>query len=207
MTLPAPTYDLVLLLDAEAEEQAHARILGEAREAIRAQGELLRDDAWGDRALTYQIDHKATAKYHLMQFHATAPELLEKLDRSLRIADEVVRFRIVKLKPGTPEAPHTPPAAGEAGAAVESAAGAPPAAAAAPAEAPAESQAIAEATQPAESQAIAEATQPAEPPQDASAPGAPSAPSPSASRPEGLEPARGPMGPEPATVLRLGEAG
>ncbi len=105
MTLPAPTYDLVLLLDAEADEQAHTRILGEAREAIKAEGELLRDDTWGDRALTYPIDHKTTARYHLLQFHATTPGLLERLDRSLRFADEVVRFRVVKLKPGTPAAP------------------------------------------------------------------------------------------------------
>jgi small subunit ribosomal protein S6 len=105
MTLPAPTYDLVLLLDAEADAQAHTRILGEAREAIKAEGELLRDDTWGDRALTYPIDHKTTARYHLLQFHATTPGLLERLDRSLRFADEVVRFRVVKLKPGTPEAP------------------------------------------------------------------------------------------------------
>ncbi|HEV3322173.1 MAG TPA: 30S ribosomal protein S6 [Solirubrobacteraceae bacterium] len=105
MTLPAPTYDLVLLLDAEAEEPARAKILADAREAIAAQGELLRDDDWGDRALTYPIAHKATAKYHLLQFHAGSPELLSGLDRTLRIADEVVRFRIVKLKPGTPDAP------------------------------------------------------------------------------------------------------
>ena len=105
MTLPAPTYDLVLLLDPEAEEPARAKILADAREAIAAQGELLRDDDWGDRALTYPIAHKATAKYHLLQFHAGSPELLSGLDRTLRIADEVVRFRIVKLKPGTPEAP------------------------------------------------------------------------------------------------------
>ena len=105
MTLPAPTYDLVLLLDAEAEEPARAKILADAREAIAAQGELLRDDEWGDRALTYPIAHKATAKYHLLQFHAGTPELLHGLDRTLRIADEVVRFRIVKLKPGTPDAP------------------------------------------------------------------------------------------------------
>jgi small subunit ribosomal protein S6 len=105
VTLPAPTYDLVLLLDAEADEQAHTRILGEAREAIKAEGELLRDDTWGDRALTYPIDHKTTARYHLLQFHATTPGLLERLDRSLRFADEVVRFRVVKLKPGTPAAP------------------------------------------------------------------------------------------------------
>jgi small subunit ribosomal protein S6 len=105
MTLSAPTYDLVLLLDAEAQEPARAKILEDAREAIAAQGELLRDDEWGDRALTYPIAHKATAKYHLLQFHAATPELLRSLDRTLRIADEVVRFRIVKLKPGTPAAP------------------------------------------------------------------------------------------------------
>jgi small subunit ribosomal protein S6 len=105
MTLPAPTYDLVLLLDSEAEEPARAKILTDAREAIAAQGELLRDDAWGERALTYPIAHKATAKYHLLQFHAGSTELLSGLDRTLRIADEVVRFRIVKLKPGTPAAP------------------------------------------------------------------------------------------------------
>jgi len=105
MTLPAPTYDLVLLLDTEAEEPAREKILAEAREAIATQGELLRDDAWGERALTYPIAHKATAKYHLLQFHASTPELLAGLDRTLRIADEVVRFRIVKLKPGTPDAP------------------------------------------------------------------------------------------------------
>jgi small subunit ribosomal protein S6 len=105
MTLPAPTYDLVLLLDTEAEADARAKIVADASAAIAAQGELLRHDVWGDRALTYPIEHKTTAEYHLLQFHASTPELLRGLDRSLRIADGVVRFRIVKLKPGTPAAP------------------------------------------------------------------------------------------------------
>jgi small subunit ribosomal protein S6 len=105
MTLPAPTYDLVLMLDTEAQEDARAKILAEASEAIAAQGELLRHDVWGERALTYQIDHKSTAEYHLLQFHAATPELLRGLDRTLRITDGIIRFRIVKLKPGTPAAP------------------------------------------------------------------------------------------------------
>ncbi len=105
MTLPAPTYDLVLLLDVEVEEQARAKILADASTAIGEQGELLRHDRWGRRELTYPIDHKTAAEYHLLQFHAGSPELLKGLDRSLRIADEVIRFRIVKLKPGTPDAP------------------------------------------------------------------------------------------------------
>jgi small subunit ribosomal protein S6 len=104
MTLPAPTYDLVLMLDPQAEETTRAQIVAGARKAIEAQGELLRHDEWGDRALAYPIDHKSSAEYHLLQFHAT-PELLDTLNRTLPIADEVVRFRVVKLAPGTPDAP------------------------------------------------------------------------------------------------------
>jgi small subunit ribosomal protein S6 len=100
-----PTYDLVLLLDQSVEESARTKIVADAREAISAQGELLRHDEWGERVLTYPIDHKASAEYHLMQFHASTPELLHGLDRTLKITDGVIRFRIVKLKPGTPAAP------------------------------------------------------------------------------------------------------
>jgi small subunit ribosomal protein S6 len=116
MTLPAPTYDLVLLLDPQAEETVRARILAEAQATIEAQGELLRHDEWGDRTLSYPIDRKAVAEYHLLQFHARAPELLGVLDRSLRIADGILRFRIVKLKPGVAAAPdmRTAPPSGAA---------------------------------------------------------------------------------------------
>jgi small subunit ribosomal protein S6 len=105
MPAQAPTYDLVLLLDPEADEQARARPLADAQAAIEAHGELLRHDEWGSRALSYAIHRRAAAQYHLLQFHAGNPELLRTLDRSLRIADEVLRFRIIKLRPGVPEAP------------------------------------------------------------------------------------------------------
>jgi small subunit ribosomal protein S6 len=109
MTLPAPTYDLILMLDMQADAPARAKVVADARAAIEAQGELLRHDEWGERALAYPIDHKTAAEYHLLQFHSATPELLSGLERSLRITDGVVRFRIVKLKPGTPEAPDMRP--------------------------------------------------------------------------------------------------
>jgi len=112
MTLPAPTYDLVLLLDARVEEGVRAQILEDTRAAIAAGGELLREDDWGDRALAYPIERHADAEYRLLQFHAGTPQLLSDLDRTLRITDGVLRFRIVKLKPGTPEAPDMPATAG-----------------------------------------------------------------------------------------------
>jgi small subunit ribosomal protein S6 len=105
MTLPAPTYDLVVLLDPQAEDAARAKLVADARATIEAQGELLRHDEWGTRTLAYPINRKTVAEYHLLQFHAGKPELLSTLERSLRIADDIMRFRIVKLKPGVPDAP------------------------------------------------------------------------------------------------------
>jgi len=105
MTLPAPTYDLVLLLDTQVEEDVRAKIVADAREAISKQGELVRHDEWGERPLAYPIDKTKSAEYHLLQFHASTPELIAGLNRTLRITDGIIRFRINKLAPGTPEAP------------------------------------------------------------------------------------------------------
>jgi small subunit ribosomal protein S6 len=105
MAKQAPTYDLVLLLDQRAQPDARAKVLTDARAAIEAKGKLVNDADWGDRTLTYPIGGSADAHYHLLQFHADTPELLSELDRTLRITDEVVRFRIVKLAPGVPEPP------------------------------------------------------------------------------------------------------
>jgi small subunit ribosomal protein S6 len=110
MTLPAPTYDLVLLLDPATEEATRKKIVADARATIEGAGEFLRHDEWGDRTLAYPIDKKAVAEYHLLQFHAGTPELLQTLDRTLRIIDDILRFRIIKLKPGVPEAPQAPAA-------------------------------------------------------------------------------------------------
>ncbi len=111
MTLSAPIYDLVLLLDPQVEETVRAKIVADVKAAIEAKGELVNYDEWGERALAYQIDHKATAEYHLLQFHATAAQLIAELNRTLPITDGVIRFRINKLKPGTPAAPDMSPGA------------------------------------------------------------------------------------------------
>jgi len=106
MAKPAPTYDLMLLLDPQAEDDRRRKILDDVRALVARDGEVTNEQDWGQRPMAYEIRHKAQAEYHLLQFHANR-RLLEELHRTLRITDGVTRFRIIKLAPGTP-APQEP---------------------------------------------------------------------------------------------------
>ena len=103
-----PLYDLVLMLDTNAEDARRAEILKNVQDLVSKTGEIVNEQDWGPRAMAFEIRHKKDAEYHLLQFHGT-PDLLGQLDRSLRITDEVVRFRVIKLAPGTPAPPESRP--------------------------------------------------------------------------------------------------
>ena len=100
MAASKPIYDLILLLDLGAEDEVRAKIIADARAAISADGELVGDQAWGTRALAYEIDHREQAEYHLLQFSGP-PSLIAGLEHTLRITDGVVRHRVIKLPPGS----------------------------------------------------------------------------------------------------------
>lgn len=102
-------YDLVLMLSLQSDDEARAKIVADAEAAIAAAGGTVsRNQSWGRRPTTFRIRHEPEAEYHLLQF--TGPtSLLDSLSHTLRIADEVLRFRIIKVIPGTPDAPATPP--------------------------------------------------------------------------------------------------
>lgn len=102
-------YDLVLLLSIGADEETRTKLVADAELMIAtAGGSVTHKQAWGQRPTTYQINHETEADYHLLQF--TGPtSLLESLSHTLRIADPVLRFRIIKVAPGTPDAPEGAP--------------------------------------------------------------------------------------------------
>jgi small subunit ribosomal protein S6 len=102
-------YDLVLLLSLDSEDTARAKVLSDVESAIGAGGgSISRNQDWGRRPTTFRINHQGEAEYHLLQFTGP-PSLLESLSHYLRIADEVLRFRIIKVLPGTPDAPDSAP--------------------------------------------------------------------------------------------------
>jgi small subunit ribosomal protein S6 len=119
MAREAPIYDLTLLLDPEAEDERREKILADVEGLIdRHGGTLLGRHDWGVRQAAFEIRKKAEADYHLVQFYATN-DVLEALDHTLKITDGVQRFRVIKLRPGTPEPPDLRTAAAGATAGTE----------------------------------------------------------------------------------------
>ena len=85
----------MLILPPEADESVVSgaldritRIVGEAGGAV---GNV---DRWGRRRLAFEIEHQSEGYYVVVEFTAE-PEVLTELERSLHLADEVLRFKIV----------------------------------------------------------------------------------------------------------------
>jgi small subunit ribosomal protein S6 len=94
-----------VLLDGDVEDDQRTRILADIETMIAdAGGTIVSAHDWGRRKMEFEIRHKPEAEYHLIQFQGSR-ELLERLERTLRITDAVLRHRVIKLKPGTPEPP------------------------------------------------------------------------------------------------------
>ena len=53
-------------------------------------------DRWGRRRFAYEIDHKSEGYYVVWELTGDGADL-EGLERSLRLADEVVRHKLVRL--------------------------------------------------------------------------------------------------------------
>jgi small subunit ribosomal protein S6 len=94
-------YELVLMLDPEATDEAREKLAGDVKQAIEGAGTLARADVWGVRKLAYEIRQRNEADYRYYRFEGE-PALLERLDHNLKIADGVLRFRIFKVDPDAP---------------------------------------------------------------------------------------------------------
>jgi small subunit ribosomal protein S6 len=99
----------MLVLSTTVEEEERAKIVSDVESQITGGGGVLeRNDDWRTRTLAYEIRHQKEGEYHLLQFTGP-PALLDSLSHSLRINDSVLRFRIIKVRPGTPPPPDAAP--------------------------------------------------------------------------------------------------
>jgi small subunit ribosomal protein S6 len=103
----ARRYDLMLLVDASAPDERQQAIVGEVERMIESGGAVVGSYDWGTRKITFEIDHRPEATYHLFQFEGETA-LLDRLNHSLKIMDGLLRYRIVRQAPGAPAVPPRP---------------------------------------------------------------------------------------------------
>jgi small subunit ribosomal protein S6 len=89
-------YEIMVIVDPEADEEKSGQVVERIKGILSDhQGEVASVDAWGRRKLAYEIDRKAEGQYFVVSFQAESSALAE-LDRVLSLADEVMRFKIVR---------------------------------------------------------------------------------------------------------------
>ena len=59
-------------------------------------GGLAKTDKWGKRRFAYEINHKTEGHYVVLEM-TTGQVNMEPLERSLRLSDEVVRHKLIRL--------------------------------------------------------------------------------------------------------------
>ncbi len=181
-------YELVYVMNPDAGEEAVNGLHAQVEEIVTTRGgQIDKTDNWGRRRLAYEIDRHKEGTY-VLELFTGAGELVSELDRRLKVADNILRYLIVRVDEDLRKAEHArsrrqarrqrrreargltaEPAAAETPAAAPAPGAAPAAAAAAPAATATETPAPAADTAP----AAAAAETPAETPAPAAeAPGA-----------------------------------
>lgn len=92
------SYELMLMLSAEAEAERQKEILDRVKKtATDGGGSVAKVDEWGKKRLAYEINHLREAYYFVITL--TVPsDVLDEITRVLKITDEVVRYMPVVLK-------------------------------------------------------------------------------------------------------------
>jgi len=85
----------MLILPPEADESVVSGALDRiTRIVAEAGGGVGNVDRWGRRRLAFEIDRQNEGYYVVVQFTAE-PGTIEELERTLHLADDVLRFKIV----------------------------------------------------------------------------------------------------------------
>lgn len=89
-------YELMIIFEANLEESTIDQMLNRVGEVVGGHATVATTEKWGKRRFAYPIEHRWEGFYTVQQL-VGAPAFTDDLDRFLRLADEVVRHKLVCL--------------------------------------------------------------------------------------------------------------
>lgn len=91
-------YELMVIIDGDAEEGTAETFRNRIAESVAAAGgEVKSTDMWGRRRFAYEINKKWEGTYFVMQLLGPGGNALDETERMLRLADDVVRHKLLRL--------------------------------------------------------------------------------------------------------------
>jgi small subunit ribosomal protein S6 len=89
-------YELMVIVDSALDDEAiDAQITRLAELLSQRGGDVKTENRWGRRRFAYEIDHKTEGYYVVFEFVGGSD--LEQFERTLRLADEIVRHKLLRL--------------------------------------------------------------------------------------------------------------
>ncbi|MFC4812630.1 30S ribosomal protein S6 [Paenibacillus sp. GCM10023250] len=88
-------YEVMYIIRPDVEQEAVQALTEKFQAIITNGGEITKHDVIGKRRLAYEINKIRDGIYVLVNFTAT-PEVVNELDRVMKITDEVIRVLITK---------------------------------------------------------------------------------------------------------------
>ncbi len=90
-------YELMFIIDSELDDTAAEASVRRVTEQVVAKGgDVKSTDRWGKRRFAYEINHKTEGYYVVLEFLAEGTGL-DDLERQLRLADDIVRHKVIRL--------------------------------------------------------------------------------------------------------------
>jgi small subunit ribosomal protein S6 len=89
-------YELMVIIDAELDDEVIDATVKRIAGLLDQRGaEVKSEDRWGRRRFAYEINHKHEGYYVVWEFVGGSD--LDQLERALRLADETIRHKVVRL--------------------------------------------------------------------------------------------------------------
>lgn len=90
-------YEMMVIFDGDLDESTVAGVINKVTAQVSADGgNVAKTDKMGRQRFAYEINHKTEGFYVVFEIEAE-PGALDSVDRNLRLADEVVRHKIIRL--------------------------------------------------------------------------------------------------------------
>lgn len=91
-------YELMVIIDGDAPDGTDVAFRDRIAETVAAAGgEMKSSDMWGRRRFAYEINRKWEGTYFVMELLGPGGSALDETERMLRLADEVVRYKLLRL--------------------------------------------------------------------------------------------------------------